>query len=52
LGGVGNAAQTAAMMSMYGNRNTSAYGSPSGFTTTDANSYGDGYGPTGFTGNN
>jgi hypothetical protein len=26
LGGVGNAAQTAAMMSMYGNRNTSAYG--------------------------
>jgi hypothetical protein len=25
LGGIGNAAQTAAMMSMYGNRNTSAY---------------------------
>jgi hypothetical protein len=29
LGGVGNAAQTAAMLNMYGNRNTSAYGSGS-----------------------
>ena len=52
LGSVGNAAQMGAMMNMYGNRNTSAYGSPSNFMTTDANSYGGGYGPTGFTGQN
>ena len=52
LGSVGNAAQMGAMMNMYGNRNTSAYGSPSGFATTDANSYGEGWGPTGYTGNN
>ena len=52
LGSVGNAAQMGAMMNMYGNRNTSAYGSPGNLTTSDANSYGEGWGPTGYTGNN
>jgi len=53
LGGIGNAAQMGAMMNMYGNRNTSAYNSPSNsLMTTDANSYGPGWGPTGYTGNN
>jgi hypothetical protein len=52
LGSVGNAAQMGAMMNMYGNRNTSAYNQPGNFMTTDVNSYGGGYGPTGFTGEN
>jgi hypothetical protein len=32
------------------NPNTSAYNQPGNFRTTDATSYGDGYGPTGYTG--
>jgi hypothetical protein len=54
LGSVGNAAQMGAMMNMYGNRNTSAYGSPSGgvFGSADANAYGPGWSSTGFTGQN
>jgi hypothetical protein len=51
LGSVGNAAQMGAMMNMFGNRNTSAYGTPTGsLMTTDPNSYGEGWGPTGYTG--
>jgi hypothetical protein len=54
LGSVGNAAQMGAMMNMYGNRNTSAYGSPSGgvFGSADANAYGPGWSSTGYSGNN